>query len=356
MRPACLQWAVRRLDAPGIPSCCHRFGWLGRFVIHVLLAIGIAQSLCVPVEASDLEAPRAPSVAPHPPAGVPADFVVTPVGYFHPTCVRAIRQGETVLADGRIEGPDGRIAPVRRCPYSHYASDGTRLDGDAVPRHSGAGGGPGRAPDANGWLEASWYIGSAAFGAIGARWGVPASPLADVGQVLYFFPGLEDVQNVRSILQPVLGWNGYDDHAWSIASWNCCMAGVANHSNPVVVSTGDIITGAVRNRCSAGKVCARWDVQTIDASTGEQTLLGQTSSYGQTFDWAFAGVVEVYGVSACDQYPGDGFVDFWDVFLYDSGKRQIHGVPWQAPGLMQPNAPTCNYNVTVAPYSASLTF
>ena len=94
----------------------------------------------------------------------------------------------------------------------------------------------------------------------------------------------------------------------------------------------------------------------VSSSTGARTLLGQTSSNGQTFDWAFAGVAEVYGVSACDQYPSNSFIDFTDVFLYGVDKRQIPGVSWQASGLMQSNAPACTYSVNVAPYSASLTF
>ena len=39
---------------------------------------------------------------PNRPAGVPDGYVITPFGYFHPSCVRQLTEGETLLADGII--------------------------------------------------------------------------------------------------------------------------------------------------------------------------------------------------------------------------------------------------------------
>ena len=36
------------------------------------------------------------------PASVPSGYVITPFGYFHPSCVRQVNEGETLLGDGRI--------------------------------------------------------------------------------------------------------------------------------------------------------------------------------------------------------------------------------------------------------------
>lgn len=304
---------------------------------------------------------HSPTMARRAPAGVPAGFVVTPFGYFHPSCVRAIAPGESLLADGSIRRDDEHDATPPVCRYPHYAADGTRLDGSALPARAR----PGRAaraesasplPAVDGWLEAGWYVADAAFSGIAAKWIVPPPPAADVGQVLYFFPGLEDATNIRTILQPVLGWNGYDDHTWSIASWNCCVSGIANHSQPVSVETGALIGGVIRGNCPAGSVCPTWDIVTTDTTTGRRTLLKGTSGYRQIFDWAFAGAVEVYGVYACDQYPASGFIDFTDVFLYGIDKRQMHGVPWVSSNLLAQDPPPCSYGVNTAPYGASLTF
>ncbi len=55
-----------------------------------------------------------------------------------------------------------------------------------------------------------------------SQWTVPPAPASNDGQTLYFFNGLEDINDVVSIIQPVLGWNGNGLSNWSIAAWNCC--------------------------------------------------------------------------------------------------------------------------------------
>ena len=39
---------------------------------------------------------------PNRPMGVPDGYVITPSGYFHPSCVRQLAEGAALLADGRI--------------------------------------------------------------------------------------------------------------------------------------------------------------------------------------------------------------------------------------------------------------
>ena len=295
----------------------------------------------------------APTLAHAAPGGVPQNYVVTPFGYFHPSCVRAIGAEDRVLADGRVARVDGTIEPWSVCRYAHYTSAGVRVAADAGS--SNAASRP-HVPEANGWVEASWYNDSAPFGGLSADWTVPPAPAANVGQVIYFFPGLEDYEDVVSILQPVLGWNGFNDSAWSISSWNCCVSGYANYSRPVAAASGDAIQGVIKGDCPAGQACTSWDIVTRDVATGKQTRLAKTGSYGQRFDWAMAGVLEVYGVSACAHYPQSGYIDFTAVVLDDLSLRPIGNVPWTASGLMQDSAPACNYSVGVAPSSASLTF
>ena len=332
-----------------------RFGALGFIVLG--LAVGCAASL--PARADEISdqslASAAPTLARHAPAGVPQGYVVTPFGYFHASCVRIIAGRDILLGDGRVKHADGAVTPARNCRFPHYTANGKRIEaaeGAAAPRPSK----PNAPPEADGWLEASWYNDRAPFGGIGANWLVPSGPSSDVGQVLYYFPGLEDYENVVSILQPVLGWNGFNDHAWTIASWNCCQGGNADHSIPQRVATGDLIVGTISGDCPAGKACSAWDIATVDRTNGRSTTLKRSSSYGQTFDWAFAGVVEVYGVAACDQYSSNGFVDFNKVSLLDVRKKPVSNPRWTASGLLQGNAPACNYGVTVSPTSASLTF
>ncbi len=326
------------------------------FAVCVALC-GVAPAWAAGASATATALPT-PALARHAPPGVPQGYVVTPFGYFHPSCVHAVGHGEVLLGDGRIKRTDGTTSAMQVCRYARYTKNGTRIalgdspPGPVSPRRGLAY----RTPEADGWLEASWYHQRAPFGGISARWLVPSAPASNVGQVLYYFPGLEDYENVVSILQPVLAWNGFNDQAWTIASWNCCTSGNANYSTPESAASGDAIVGTVSGDCAAGRICSTWNVATVDKSNGQATTLEQTSSYGQTFDWAFAGVVEVYGVQACDQYSNNGFVDFTSVSLLDVEKKSIRRVPWTPSGLMQDAAPACNYGVTVTPTSASLSF
>lgn len=330
---------------------------LGGFFIFIISLFGSAMANAADFASSagELTAASLPTMAKHAPANVPLGYVVTPFGYFHPSCVRVIGERSVLQADGSVKEADGSVTRASACRYPHYTKEGVRLDGNALPSHPMMQSRSAKAPDVNGWLEASWYTNSAPYGGMSAKWLVPSGPATNVGQVLYFFPGLEDAENVQTILQPVLGWNGFNDSAWTIASWNCCQGGNADHSNPVSVSTGDQIVGAIRGDCAAGSVCSTWDIVTTDNNTAQRTLLKQSSSYGQTFDWVMAGVVEVYGVSSCDHYPSNGFVDFTNVVVQDINKQNT-SVPWQSSGLMPSDPPACNYGVNVAPTSASLTF
>ena len=345
----------------------HAHSLATRISALTFLLLGLALSCALSLSARSARADEAsdktllnavPTLARHAPAAVPADYVVTPFGYFHPSCVRTVGPHDLLLGDGRLKRASGALTPAHSCRFAHYTIGGRRIEADALLEHGAMPlvGKPSTPPQANGWLEASWYHDKAPFGGVSANWLVPSGPTSDVGQVLYAFPGLEDYENVVSILQPVLGWNGFNDHAWTIASWNCCQGGNADHSVPQRVATGDLIVGAVSGDCPAGKVCSVWDIATIDRTNGRSTTLRRSSSYGQTFDWAFAGVVEVYGVAACDQYSSDGFVDFSKVSLLDVDKKRLRSVRWAASGLLQGDAPACNYGVTVSPTSASLTF
>ena len=92
------------------------------------------------------------------------------------------------------------------------------------------------------------------------------------------------MNDVVSILQPVLGWNSDFRQAWGIASWNCCPHGTADESTPVRVNTGDVILGTVETTCSAGtQSCPKWNITTEDQSTGGSTKLLNTPSEGQIF-------------------------------------------------------------------------
>jgi hypothetical protein len=286
---------------------------------------------------------------PNRPAGVPDGYVITPFGYFHPSCVRHIAAGATVLADGRVQHADGAVdekAPV--CNYPRYSPTGKLVTADTAKeeppsiRHS--------------WIEDGNTATNTAYGEISATWTVPPSPTADDGQTIYFFTGFDNYSSDISILQPVLEWNSNYTNAWGIASWNCCPSGTADHSSAVSVSPGDTILGTVTSTCSAGtESCSTWNITTDDQSSGLSTTLSNTPSEGQTLNWAFAGALEVYNVAQCSDYPPNGPIIF-NASLYDDNFNLISNPGWSITNYSSGLTPQCNYGGQVSGTQVTLEY
>jgi len=266
---------------------------------------------------------------PERPAAVPADYVITPFGYFHPSCVMHLGNGDEVRKDeNAIRHSDGTYDGIQACGYAHYEANG-----EAV---TGAQRGPQQPTIGHAWVEAAATKTSTSFGYLYAYWSVPPAPSKNDGQVVFLFPGMEDYKDFPvktgekvSIIQPVLGWNSDYHSAWGIASWNCCVSGTVFEAPPVRVNSGDTIFGYMFDTCSPGTLsCPTWDVVALDLASGKFSQLVNTSSFGQTFNWAFAGVLEVYNIVQCGDYPSNGSIAFYNLGLYDYRFVKIASPSW----------------------------
>src|SRR5208282_2685915 len=102
--------------------------------------------LCLTFLASTMSYAQVPAES-NRPAGVPDGYVITPFGYFHPSCVLRLAQGETLLADGRVlQHADGTLENIPACEYPHYAASGAIAAAGAAKAES---------PTINGWVESS---------------------------------------------------------------------------------------------------------------------------------------------------------------------------------------------------------
>ncbi|HLB92878.1 MAG TPA: hypothetical protein VJK27_11085 [Terriglobales bacterium] len=286
--------------------------------------------------------------APSRPASVPADYVITPVGYFHPSCARQLADDATLLSDGRVAHEDGTVdAKVPACNYPHYSATG-------LPVSSGK-----TVPAINGWLEYISTTTNTSYAEIAATWTVPSPPTTDEGQTLFFFPGFEDTSDIASIVQPVLQFGpsaaGGGDY-WSISSWNCCVTGTVWYSVRKKVSTGDTILGTITPMCKpAVGSCAVWKIATKDLTTGKKSVLHQSPSQGQTWNWAFGAVSEDYGVKQCGDFPADSSVVF-TVQLYDQNLNQISNPGWVGTPATEGTSPECNYGLNVTATEETLDY
>jgi len=313
-------------------------------MINGLLKLSAAAvMLIVGLTAAQAQAPAGP----HRPAAVPADFVITPFGYFHPTCVVHLAQRDELRPDqGIIRHTNGAIASMPHCSYPHYRGDGEKVERDerAV-----------KTPNiSHSWVVSESVVTGGAYGTITGQWNVPPTPPSNDGQTLFYFTGLEDANNVVTILQPVLGWNSDYASAWGIASWNCCENGTTYEATPQHANPGDTILGYIFQNCNAGttKTCTSFDVVTQDLQSGNYSALTNTSNFTQTFNWAFGGVLEVYNIAKCSDYPNNpnGFtggthtINFDALGLYNWKGQLVAAPAWTlnlwATGL----TPQCNYN------------
>jgi hypothetical protein len=280
---------------------------------------------------------------PNRPAGVPEGYVITPFGYFHPTCVLKVAEGETLLADGRIiQRADGTLENLPGCKYAHYAASGEIVAAGATKVES---------PTVNGWVESASVTTNTSYGEIVATWTVPPAPTSIVGQTVFFFPGMEDSNDVVSIVQPVLQFGpsaAGGGNYWGVASWNCCPSGTADYSTLVDVNPGDTIQGTIKSTCSAGtESCSTWNITTADKTSGKSTTLSNSPSEGQTFNWAFAGVLEAYNIAQCSDYPPNASLTFLDIALYNDNFTVISNPSWSVTYWATSETPQCSYDVQI---------
>ena len=285
------------------------------------------------------------------PQGVPDDYVVTPNGYFSTSCVVTVHKGDQLQADGMIKRATGAMEKPAQCTQPNFTLQGDRIEANGQRTLSSL---KHRTPppEQSGWVQAANYSSSTPIGRIIATWTVPSQPANRGSQVIYFFPGLEQLPNVQSILQPVLGWNGYGDKAWTLASWNCCVDGTTFHSDPISASAGDVVVGDTYSNCAPGVSCSSWNIDSRDTTTGQTSTL-TTNPYAD-LNWVFGGVLEVYSVATCNQYPG-GPITFSNIQVYDRNNNRVSNPPWQGSDTSG-ITPQCNYGLQTTATSATLSY
>jgi hypothetical protein len=219
------------------------------------------------------------------------------------------------------------------------------------------------------WIDDTWAWanGSDVYIQLGATWTVPSSPpnssykaicqtIGSYCQVLFFFPSL---QSNAEIVQPVLqyGYNGSfgSRTGWTIASWLCSNS-ACPHSSPVSVRSGDIIGGYINLQNTSP---LQYYVQTTDRTTGAWT--GQTfTTSGAPFNTAQGGVMEVYNVVSCAQYPSSHPLVTYDISILEADPSTWNwwtaSPSWytQIAVASNPN-PSCSYGASATSNGTSST-
>jgi hypothetical protein len=236
--------------------------------------------------------------------GIQDDYVQTPAGLYHRSCVHEVASGAVV--DRRLGMVMRRDGSSYQLPTCLYPPRGVLRLGTRQP------------PADNGWMEwASVSQPAGSYSALNASWTVPNAPFVG-GQLFYTFPGL---QSSAYIIQPVLqyGDNGsFGGSSWSMASWHCNTGSDCIHSTPLGTQAGRSMYGSVAaSNCSGGN--CTWTITTQD-DAGAQTTLTVVDT--QNYYWATGGAVEVYNIGDCNQYPANG-LSYSGISLFDQNGTQV---------------------------------
>jgi hypothetical protein len=290
------------------------------------------------------------------PAAVPANYLITPFGYFHPSCIAHLAKGDELMQDEKlIKHANGVSEGAHVCNYAHFEADGLKVAVDQKPDKQ-------QPSIGHSWIEYAGVTTSSSYAYLYAEWTVPPTPTSNDGQTVFMFPGMEDINDVVTIIQPVLGWNSDYASAWGIASWNCCVTGTVYEAAPQPVHSGDTILGYMFDTCGGGvKTCSSWDIVTWDLQSGGFSELINTSNFGQTFNWAFAGALEVYNIAQCSDYPSNGgypgsnAISFNEIGLFNKNFDQIAAPNWKITNASGGLTPQCGYGGST-PKQVLLTF
>lgn len=165
----------------------------------------------------------------------------------------------------------------------------------------------------NGWLDYVGYWPEDKIVFFNGTYTVPEDPLSSMDQVLFYFIGLEnieedssssttkttaddddDIESTITILQPVLTW-GNTETGWSMASWNCCPTGQTWVSSSITdLSAGQTLTGSIDVGDEHSTVISSLD--------GGVSVELRVDTGERTFDWMDV-TLEAYYLSECDQFP-----------------------------------------------------
>jgi len=287
------------------------------------------------------------------PANVPADYVTTPYGYFHPSCIVEVQPNETVNSDGTIVDDVGNTRTTSACARPRFDPAGNDISAGQAGASFQAQPAASTATSVfHGWLGDYNASNMGALSYISATWEVPPAPAAgNKGQTVYYFNGLQGLPTTESILQPVLA---YSNGHWSATSWNCCKQGTTVTGNTIAVNTGDVIAGTVMGtNCNSAGLCRNWVVQTLDQTTGAVSTLN-TASWGVPLNWAFGAVQELYGFTSCNDLPASGSITFNNqIYTTTSGANARPSWNWAAPPS---SAPRCGYSATNGETTLTLRF
>lgn len=281
----------------------------------------------------------------------PPDYVPTPLGYYHRSCVYELPNGATIDEQSNVVSEKGVVVrQLKKCPYASIRRARVDPSGDlAAAAETNA-----SPPTLGGWVEwAEQGLSSGQFNKMEGDMPVPTAPPSFSGQLIYLFPGFQPASN-SSIIQTVLqfGTSPAGGGAfWGLAAWQVNSDNTAVHSPLVRVSEGDIIHHKMYvydRTCSGAPLyfCRNWWKLEATDTTVPSKFVSLSVSQSFSMTHAFPVALEAYNVTACNQLPASGYAEFYGASLYQAGSGGVltyAPVAYSPTTNLPPSSPSCGY-------------
>ncbi len=216
---------------------------------------------------------------------MPANLVLTPGGFRHPSLVHRVAPGHAL-----------DVAAAGRVRLMNLATKATTEV--ALPDLH-----PGDVPGlGTGWIAYAFWKNTtgAPVSSFRTTWRVPPAPATDSGQTIFLFNGIDPTNPSDAILQPVLQWGksaAGGGPSWSIASWYVQGNGQAFHTNLIPVNPGDNLIGVMK---LTGRAAGMFSYTSEFDGVANTLLPVQNVA---ELVWCNE-TLEAYGVQQCSDYPG----------------------------------------------------
>jgi hypothetical protein len=265
-------------------------------------------------------------------AALEEDYLPTPAGYYHRTCIHDVENGSTVDQHGNVTLPDGSAYQTPPCRYRARSNLSASQPVD------------------NGWVEAAFFnVGNWVGAMYVDNWTTPAVPEMQYSgnQVLFLFPG---ILSPNRILQPVLQYGvsaAGGGNFWAVSSWSCDNGQNCYHSSLVSVSPGTALGGSVTSYdCDGGGHCTYTINSIVNGTAVSQLNWRDGDVYSQTV----GGALEVYNLYTCGNYPSNGPTTFSGIAIYDANLTQV--IPSWGPSVWG-QSPNCSFGINSASNSVT---
>lgn len=145
---------------------------------------------------------------------------------------------------------------------------------------------------------------------------VPSDPENMSGQIIYLFAGLENIDTLSHIVQPVLQWGlspAGGGNYWAICNWYVLSNGQAFHDSLIKVESGTRLQGIIKLTTSLEN---SYNYTSLFAGYPSSLKINNLPHLNE-----LSITLETFYINNCDEFPHDEKIRFTDIQVLTDGKH-----------------------------------